>query len=353
VESRAQKDNDFPLQNLAFGTPIPCGLESFYAPAGMRHGNAPGTEFGQFGEPFFEKLEEPEFKSVSLQGEVMEGNSQGWRGKFHSFADVFETDLAENKPNAGGEFLERNSGAGEIVAQVEHEAAGDVAGEPPFGVPGTLGGILNRGFNPLGTIGGEFVSSDAKERKVGWKSDHRDGRRWKGRLREKFRVENVAWDTTSHGVDLIDEFTHILELPVHAGVADIGDGIYSMQAVHDLDSQSLSWYFTEAVTLQFGDDFVGGLLEFFPAYRPLLAGLSQTTEELLPVERLPAAVPFDDDNVGGFDGLVGRESVTTGETLPPPPDGGPFPRDPGINHLVLVFVAFRAAHKGMRGSISH
>ncbi len=117
-----------------------------------------------------------------------------------------------------------------------------------------------------------------------------------------------------------------------------------MKTIHNLDAQCFGWNFTESFAFQLGDDFIGGLLQFIRPDRPFLAGFGQTAKEFLTVQRLPAPVAFDDDDISGFYGLVCGEAVATRKAFPSPADGRSFPGDTGINHLVLIFVAFWAAH---------
>ena len=68
MESCAQECNDFLFQCLAFGAPIGRGLESFYAPARVGDGDAPGSQNREFGEPFLKDLEESQFKTLGQAG---------------------------------------------------------------------------------------------------------------------------------------------------------------------------------------------------------------------------------------------------------------------------------------------
>ena len=96
--------------------------------------------------------------------------------------------------------------------------------------------------------------------------------------------------------------------------------------------------------LQFGNNRVGGGLQFVHAYRAFFARLGQAAEELFPIKRLPASVAFDDHQVRRLDGLVGGEAMPARQAFAPPSDGDAVPTDAGVNDLVLVFVALGATH---------
>src|SRR5207249_7633079 len=75
---------------------------------------------------------------------------------------------------------------------------------------------------------------------------------------------------------------------------------------------------------------------------PLLAGLHQSGEELVAVERLPAAVLLDDHVRDLINPLIGRESPGAGEAFPAAPRNAPPLPVAAVDDLALGAPANRA-----------
>src|SRR5690606_13482021 len=93
-------------------------------------------------------------------------------------------------------------------------------------------------------------------------------------------------------------------------------------------------------------DLVHHLLQHRHGDGPLLAGLHQTGQHLLPLEGLPAAVLLDDHERRLLPPLVGGNPAAAPLALAAAPDGRPFVGGPGVQHFAVAVVAVRAAHPG-------
>src|SRR5512139_1543862 len=144
--------------------------------------------------------------------------------------------------------------------------------------------------------------------------------------------------------DLLDELAHVLELPVHRGEPDVRHVVHREQLRHhplpDPDRGDLLLRGRLELHLEGVDEmFDGGVAD-----GALLARLEDAGEDLLPVERLAAAVPLDHQGELLLDPLVGGETALAGEAFPPSPDHVAVLTRPGVDHLVVVVAAPGAPH---------
>src|ERR1041385_2001783 len=116
-------------------------------------------------------------------------------------------------------------------------------------------------------------------------------------------------------VDLALELTHVAELAVHGGEADVGDLIDAPQFLHDARADVGRLDFAIGTVLQFGFDPIRDALELLDADRPLLAGAHQPADQLLPLERLGAAVLLDHAVLDLLDVLAARVPLAALEAL--------------------------------------
>src|SRR5690349_14862427 len=90
------------------------------------------------------------------------------------------------------------------------------------------------------------------------------------------------------------ELADVAEVTIYRREPDVGDFIKSPQFVHHKSADFAGAHLALGLLLQRGLDAVGDRLERGDAHRPLLAGLQQPGQQLLPLEALAAAVLLDD-----------------------------------------------------------
>jgi len=80
------------------------------------------------------------------------------------------------------------------------------------------------------------------------------------------------------------------------------------------------------------------------ANRSLLAGLRQTGQDLLAIERLAPTVFLDNHREGFFDPLIGCVAALAGETFAAASNNLPFLGHPGIDDLIFDIIAEGTFH---------
>src|SRR6185312_5131039 len=80
------------------------------------------------------------------------------------------------------------------------------------------------------------------------------------------------------------------------------------------------------------------------ADRALVAGLANSAEELLAIERLAAHVLLHDEREDVLDALVGREAARALLAFAPPPRDVTRGAEPRVDHLALEVGAERTLH---------
>src|ERR1043165_681860 len=146
-------------------------------------------------------------------------------------------------------------------------------------------------------------------------------------------------------LQLLHELSHVLELQIDGGEADVGDLVEFLQAAHDhladLRRRALALRRLLHVLLDGVDDAV----ELRGRDGPLLAGPKESGHHLVAVERLAPPVLLD-DHVGDFvNALVGRDPPLTFQALAAAADGIALARLARVDDLVFEVTAEGASHK--------
>lgn len=144
-------------------------------------------------------------------------------------------------------------------------------------------------------------------------------------LAEKFGMIDAAAPTLVEGLDFADELTHVLELAIYRGVADVGDVVEIFEFTHDLGADDLGGNLPVPFLLEFVGDLVHGELDFVHGNGAFLAGLEKAGQELVPGEGLAAAVALHDVQFLALDDLIGGESEGALEALATAADGMTVP----------------------------
>ena len=82
------------------------------------------------------------------------------------------------------------------------------------------------------------------------------------------------------------------------------------------------------------------------AYGAFFTRLLHAREDFRTVERFPSSVFLDHKGKDLFDALVGGESLSTAQALPPPADDLALPGRPAVHNPVAILMTERATHSG-------
>ena len=126
------------------------------------------------------------------------------------------------------------------------------------------------------------------------------------------------------------------------GVAGAGGGAFSTALT--LGRTTLIWAVRRRLAIRSGMA-VGDSFERIHTNRPLLAGLEQAGDQLLPIESFPTAVLLDDHIRDLVHPFVRREPTAALQALPTPADDLALAALAGIHHLVAKVSAVRAFHR--------
>ena len=145
--------------------------------------------------------------------------------------------------------------------------------------------------------------------------------------------------------DFVEEVTHLVEIEVDAGEADVRDFIELLKMFEDElpETQRLD-LLADALSKHLILDFPNELLDLLVADRPLGTGDRHAASQLLPQVRFPSPVSFDDLEREVPYPLVRRVSHLAIDALPAATDGHPVFADARVDDAVVVLLTKRAAH---------
>lgn len=155
-------------------------------------------------------------------------------------------------------------------------------------------------------------------------------------------------DESFFPLDALDHFGKIgdgLELLVDRRKTDIGNGIDRGELAHDCAADLLGRYLGFELLLQMLLDALGGGLKGLDGNRALATSQPHALKDFLAAEIATSAVALDDEEALLLDALYGAEAAAAGRALAATANRLPVRTWTRVEHLEVVVIARRAAHR--------
>src|SRR6266542_597899 len=147
-------------------------------------------------------------------------------------------------------------------------------------------------------------------------------------------------------LQLVEELVGVLELPVDRSEAHVGDLVELPQPLHDERPDLARGHLALLSVVQSRFDLIHDRVELRRRHGALLAGLDESSPQLLSVEGLAAAVLLHDDVGDLLDRFIGSEAAAAGNALPATADDLALPAFARVHDPVVHGAAKRAFHAG-------
>jgi len=161
--------------------------------------------------------------------------------------------------------------------------------------------------------------------------------------REKFPLFRIRFWLLAQGMNCIHKLIDIVEPPVDRGVAEIGDLIDSAQFLQNFRADRGRLNLATA-GFEIVNDFIDELLEGQQTGGTLLKSLGDAAGELASIERLMSAISFDHAQVGAFDFLISRKSISAFQAFTAATNTRAIARLAGVDNFIITRAALGATH---------
>ncbi len=153
-----------------------------------------------------------------------------------------------------------------------------------------------------------------------------------------------AGSLLAHFVHERPELVDVLEAPVHAREADVGDLVELLEFAHHQFADAAGQHLALPEVEQLFLDALDGAVDLRGAHRPLAQRDAERADELAAVVFDAPAVLLHHVGEADFRALIGREALVAGPALPAPPHEVPVLGHARFDDLRLGVAAERALH---------